>query len=141
MTTRKIFIDSRQAQGTGSDFTLTLKQSVQVPENTVAYIDDVILPNAFLAVDANRCNIYISETVGTATLSFRTQIAHGNYAGIDLAAELQTTLRQHTTISNGQYSVNFDVNVGLLKITNDSWTGVGTWLRGLSSLQQGRGEA
>ena len=68
MTTRKIYIDSRQAQGTGSDFTLTLKQSVQVLENTVAYIDDVILPNAFLNVDANTCFIYISETVGTVTL-------------------------------------------------------------------------
>ena len=42
MSTRKIYIDSRQAQGTGSDFQLTLKQSVQVPEYTVAYIDDVV---------------------------------------------------------------------------------------------------
>ena len=55
MTTRKIYIDSRQAQGTGSDFTLTLKQSVQVPENTVAYIDELICPNVFLTCDANRC--------------------------------------------------------------------------------------
>ena len=125
MTTRKIYIDSRQAQGTGSDFTLTLKQSVQVPENTVAYIDDVILPNTFLTVDANRCYIYMSETVGTATLSFRTQIAYGNYAGIDLAAALQTALRQHTIINPGQYSVNFDGNTGLLKITNDA--GTGSW--------------
>ena len=139
MTTRKIYIDSRQAQGTGSDFLLTLKQSVQVPENTVAYIDDVILPNTFLTVDANRSYIYISETNGTTTFSFRTQIAYGNYSGIDLAAALQTTLRQHSTISPGQYSVNFDGNTGLLKITHDSGTGnwhlatraellaVGTW--------------
>ena len=123
MTTRKIYIDSRQAQGTGSDFFLTLKQSVQVPENTLAYIDDVILPNTFVTVDANRCYIFISETVGTTTFSFRTQIAYGNYAGIDLAAALQTALRQHTSINPGQYNVNFDVNTGLLKITNDSATG------------------
>ena len=83
MTTRKIYIDSRQAQGTGSDFTLTLKQSVQVPENTVAYIDDVILPNTFLTVDANRCYIYISEIYNNITTAFRTQLAYGNYAGID----------------------------------------------------------
>ena len=89
MTTRKIYIDSRQAQGTGSDFTLTLKQSVQVPENTIAYIDDIIIPNTFLKIDANRCWVYISETFGTMTLSHRTQIAHGNNSGIDLAAALQ----------------------------------------------------
>ena len=99
MTTRKIYIDSRQAQGTGSDFTLALKQSVQVPLDTIAYIDDVILPNTFLTVDANRSYIYISETNGTTTFSFRTQIAYGNYSGIDLAAALQTALRQHTSIS------------------------------------------
>ena len=125
MTTRKIYIDSRQAQGTGSYLFLTLKQSVQVPQDTVCYIDDLILPNTSLTVDANRCYIYISETVGTVTLSFRTQIAYGNYAGIDLAAALQTALRQHTIINPGQYSVNFDGNTGLLKITNDA--GTGSW--------------
>ena len=93
MTTRKIYVDSRQAQGTGSDFFLTLKQSVQVPENTVAYIDDVILLNTFLTVDANRSYTYISEIYGSATTSFRSQIAYGNYAGDDLAATLQTALR------------------------------------------------
>ena len=126
MTTRKIYIDSRQAEGTGSDFFLTLKQSVQVPLDTVCYIDDLILPNCFQTVDANRCYIYISETVSTVTLSFRTQIAHGNYSGIDLAAALQTALRQHTSITDGLYSVNFDVNTALLKITNNSSTGMWT---------------
>ena len=58
MTTRKIYIDSRQATGTGSDFRVALKQSVQVPENTVAYIDDVLLPNTFLTVDANKMSCF-----------------------------------------------------------------------------------
>ena len=60
-TTRKIYIDSRQGQGTGSDFTLTLKQSVQCPENTVAFIDEIIVPNTFLTVEQNRCYIYIRK--------------------------------------------------------------------------------
>ena len=124
MTTRKIYIDSRQAQGTGSDFTLTLKQSEQAPENTLCYIDDVILPNTFLTVDANRCYVYISETFSGITLSFRSQIPYGNYAGVDLASALQTALRQHTIMNDDNYVVTFDVNTGLLKITND---GTGTW--------------
>ena len=89
MSTRKIYIDSRQAQGTGSDFTLTLKQSVQVPENTVAHIDDVILPNTFYTIDANRCDVYISENYQGTTVSMRKEIKHGNYSGVDLAAALQ----------------------------------------------------
>ena len=74
MATRKIYIDSRQAECRGSDFTLTLTQSVQVSENTVAYIDDIILPNQFRTADAHRCFVYVSETYGGATLSFRTRI-------------------------------------------------------------------
>ena len=83
---------------------------MQVPENTVAYIDDVILPNTSLTVDANRCYVYISEIYNFTGTSFRSQIAYGNYAGIDLAAASQTALRRNTTIPGGQYSVNFDVN-------------------------------
>ncbi|MDA8582764.1 hypothetical protein N9L68_00995 [bacterium] len=84
----------------------------------------MILPNTFLTVDANRCYIYISETFSGITLSFRSQIPYGNYAGVDLASALQTALRQHTIISDGSYVVTFDVNTGLLKITND---GSGNW--------------
>ncbi|MDA8582944.1 hypothetical protein N9L68_01900 [bacterium] len=124
MTTRKIYIYSRQAQGTGSDFTLNLKQSVQVPKSTVTHIDDVILPNTFLTVDANRCYIYISESYSGVTLSFRRQIPYGNYAGVGLASALQTALRQHTITNGGSYVVTVDANAGLLKITND---GSGSW--------------
>ena len=124
MSTRKIYIDSRQAQGTGSDFQLTLKQSVQVPEPTVAYIDDVIPPNTFYTVDANRCYVYKSETYQGTTVSMRKEINHGNYSGIDLAAELQTALRHNSIITDGQYSVTFDANTGLLKVVNDSGNGM-----------------
>ena len=84
MATRNIYIDSRQAQGTGAYLTLTLKQSVQVPENTVAYmyiyiyIVDVFLPDTSLTVDANRCYIYISDTYSGITLRFMSHIPHGN---------------------------------------------------------------
>ena len=76
-------------------------------------------------MDANRCYVYVSESYGGATLSFRTQIPYGNYSGVDLAAALQGALRQHSAIPDGNYTVTFDVNTGLLKITND---GTGSWL-------------
>ena len=62
LATRKMYIDSRQDKGARSDFAPTLNQSVQVPENTVAYIDDVILPNTIMTTDAALCYIYTRET-------------------------------------------------------------------------------
>ena len=101
-TTRKIYIDSRQGQGTGSDFTLTLKQSVQCPENTVAFIDEIIVPNTFLTVDQNRCYLYIRETFQSVVTDRRIQLDFGNYAGPDLAANLQEKLRNGSAITDGQ---------------------------------------
>ncbi|MDA8583349.1 hypothetical protein N9L68_03925 [bacterium] len=37
---------------------------------------------------------------------------------------LQTALKQHTIMNDGNESATFDVNTGLLEITND---GTGTW--------------
>ena len=126
MGTRKIYIDSRLGQGTGSDFTVTLKQSVQVPENTVAYIDECIVPNTFTTIDANRRFIYIREQVGTTVTDRRAQIAYGNYAGVDLATALQAALQVNTALS-GTYSVTFNANKANLKI---SFSGTGTFLLG-----------
>ena len=75
--TRKIYIDSRQGQGTGSDFTLTLKQSVQCPENTIAFIDEIIVPNTFLPVDQNRCYSYMRETFQSVVTDRRIQLDVG----------------------------------------------------------------
>ena len=88
-TTRKIYIGSRQGQGTGSDFTLTLKQSVQCPENTVAFVDEIIVPKTFPTVDQNRCYIYIREEFQTVVTERRIQLDVGNYAGPALAANRQ----------------------------------------------------
>ena len=126
MGTRKIYIDSRMGQGTGSDFTVTLKQSVQVPENTVAYIDECIVPNTFTTIDANRCFIYLREQNGAAVTDRRAQIAYGNYAGVDLATAVQAALQVNTALS-GSYTVTFNANKANLKIT---FSGTGTFLLG-----------
>ena len=54
MSTRKLYIDSRLCSGTGSDFVYNLAQSVECPQGTAALIDEVLCPNTFMSVDANR---------------------------------------------------------------------------------------
>jgi len=49
---RKLYIDSRfrNAGGSSSDFQVTLPVSIEVPENTVAFVDSVHIPNTFLTI-------------------------------------------------------------------------------------------
>ena len=76
------------ASGTGSDFTLTLKQSVQCPPDTIAYLDEVIIANTFPTIGPNNKYIYLQETVGGATHKSIATLAEGNYNLVDLATNL-----------------------------------------------------
>jgi len=46
MDIRKNYIDSYfKKSGTDSNFTIELDESINTPENTVAYIDEIVIPN------------------------------------------------------------------------------------------------
>ena len=52
------------ASGSGSDFALTLKQSVQCPPDTVAILDEVMIANTFATIGPNNKQIYIPSRDG-----------------------------------------------------------------------------
>ena len=98
-TTRTLYIDSHKANGSGSDFTYFLKQSIQCPENTIAHIDEVICPNVFLTVDNIRKYLYLAElTAAGVSTPLRATIVEGDYSAVDLAVAVQTALNQVTTM-------------------------------------------
>ena len=71
-----------------------LQQSVQVPLNSAAYIDEASCPNTFADVDVNRCFRDLRESSNSSAVADqRVQVQHGNYAGIDLASADQPTQR------------------------------------------------
>ena len=62
---RRIYIDSRQrTSGSDSDFTYDLPMSIEVPDNTIAFVDSVLLPNVFTSLHENNNRLYVSEQVG-----------------------------------------------------------------------------
>ena len=66
---KKVYIDSRYKTSgsiSNSAFTFELKESLDLPENTVCYIDDISIPRSW----------YTIENYSTLYLDIRTQIYH-----------------------------------------------------------------
>ena len=71
---RRIYIDSRlRTSGTDSDFTYDLSRSIEVPDNTIAFVDSVLLANVFTTLHENNNRLYVSEQVG-ATMTEHTYL-------------------------------------------------------------------
>ena len=61
-TIRRLYIDSRlRSSGTGSDFTVELPRSFEVPDQTIAFVDSVLLANVFTTLHENNNRLYFSE--------------------------------------------------------------------------------
>ena len=59
---RSIYVDSRlRSSGTGSDFTVELPRSFEVPDQTIAFVDSALLPNVFPTIHENNHRLYFAE--------------------------------------------------------------------------------
>ena len=99
---KKVYIDSRYKTNdsvSNSDFKFELKEGLDLPDNTVCYIDDISIPHTWYTIEENLNNtLYIITTQidpGTTPTWYHPlalEIPAGNYTGSSLAAALQTEL-------------------------------------------------
>ena len=69
---RRIYIDSRlRTSGTDSDFTYDLPRSIEVPDQTIAFVDSILVPNVWTTLHESNYRLYVSEQVG-ATMTEHT---------------------------------------------------------------------
>ena len=116
---RRIYIDSRlRTSGTDSDFTYDLSRSIEVPDNTIAYVDSVLLPNVFTSLHENNNRLYVSEQFQSTMTEHTYLLQEGNYTGQTLASLLAATLNGPNKTLPTTYTVTYDENVGKLTITN-----------------------
>lgn len=120
MSIRKLYIDSRhRSSGTPSDFNFQLKQSIEVPENTIAFIDAVQVANTFESVQLQfNDKVYLREHAGGTSTDRIATLAPSNYDGISLATALGAALNSGTNL--GTYTVTFDPSKGTLTIGNNT---------------------
>ena len=117
---RRIYIDSRlRSSGTDSDFTYDLPRSIEVPDQTIAFVDSILVPNVWTTLHENNNRLYVSETVGTTTTDHTYLLQEGNYTGQTLADMLATTLNSNKTLATN-YTVTYDESIGKITITNQT---------------------
>ena len=103
---KKVYIDTRfktPDSKSDSDFFIELPRSLNVPENTICYITDIVIPVSWLTIDSRNNTLYLyfnydgfGPTMGHAghTLTLPSK----NYTGVSFAAALKTALNAVHTV-------------------------------------------
>jgi len=92
---KKIYVDSRYKTSDSkseSEFTIDLPRSFNIPDDVVAYIDDIVLPISWKIVNANNCNFYYSILYEGITRHHNISLTQGNYNGTSFAAALESAI-------------------------------------------------
>lgn len=116
---KKVYIDTRFKTGdskSNSDFFIDLPRQFNVPDNTVAYIDDIVIPVCWRTVDARNSSIYFSVSYDFQVWDLIASITHNNYDGFSFAAELQRAMRDAASGLSLTISVVYDYNSNVLTI-------------------------
>jgi len=139
---KKVYIDSRyKASGSvsNSDFKFELKEALDLPENTVCYVDDISIPHSWYTIEDYNNKLYVELTNTDQTKSYTVlTIETGNYTGASLAAIIHTTLRLRfiyedfsctylpskgvlSFYANKLFRIFTDLDAGLATILSVSW--------------------
>ena len=120
-TIRRLYVDSRlRSSGTGSDFTVELPRSFEIPDQTIAFVDSVLVPNVFPTIHENNNRLYSAEREAI-TLNVTEHIYtlnEGNYTGSQLAQHVQDKINSNSSL-NQPYSVSYEEKTGKITISNN----------------------
>ena len=119
---RRIYIDSRyRSGGTDADFTYDLPVSLEIPDNTIGFVDSVFFPIVFTTLHELNNRLYLIEVDSQNAQEKIILLQPGNYTGQELASLLQSSLNANTILST-IYSVGYDETKGKLTISNPTTT-------------------
>ena len=100
----KVYIDSiykNNNSESNSDFKFELKESLDLPDNTVCYVDDICIPHTWRTIESHNNKFYIcirTDVINDDTrrtyhwLSYGLTLPDGNYNGYNLASDIQDLL-------------------------------------------------
>jgi hypothetical protein len=105
MITRRIFVDSRDAQsGHSGNFLYTLPEQLVLPKNAVLYVTDLSMPHAFYSVDQSNRALHLIETQSAVNTARKILLTEGAYDVLTLRTALELALNAGKTVS-GTYTV------------------------------------
>ena len=115
---KKVYVDSRfriTNSNSDSDFKIELNESLDLPDNTVCYVDDISIPHTWRTIESHNNKFYIifkimylagGGTDITEEYNYNPHVLtlpEGNYTGTQMASAIQDLLNN--------FAVNFDFEV------------------------------
>ena len=123
MDIKKVYIDTRFKTAdskSDSDFFIELPRSLNVPENTICYINDIVIPVSWSTVDARNNKFYMFvDFVDGVDLYRIIELPAKNYSGPDFAAALEAAINASFYPNPMlKFDVVYDANDNLITIRN-----------------------
>ena len=123
MDIKKVYIDTRfktEDSNSDSDFFIDLPRSLNVPENTICYINDIVIPVSWSTVDGrnNKFYMFVDSVAGTDLYKIIELPAH-NYSGPDFCADLEAAINAaFYPDPNLTFDVLYDANDNQITFSN-----------------------
>ena len=117
----KVIVDSRHAaQGTSTNFDITLPETLVLPHNAVVYVTDVVISNTMPSLGSGsgtlRHSFYWIERVGGLACLNRVDLDDTKlYNGISFATDIQDKMNAASIASAADYTVTYDPDMGVMK--------------------------
>ena len=109
---RKIYIDTRYKRnqyGSNTEFEIDLPQTVECPEGTQMYVDEIVLPNTITTIqkDVND-KLYFAVFYNT-TVKYRSiTLTEQNYTLSYFANQLKTLMNQEINTNECEFNINYN---------------------------------
>ena len=114
LNVRKLYIDTRyklDTYGSNSKFTIEFPQTIECPENTVMYVDEVVLPNTITTIQEGvNDDLYFVIYYGEQMYYHKTTLTERNYTLPAFADEVKTQLTLWMATDVGNFTTTVDVN-------------------------------
>jgi hypothetical protein len=111
---RKIYIDTRFKRGlygSNTNFEIELPQTVECPEQTVMFVDEVVMPNTMTTIqqgvnDVLYFAVFYSTVVQYNSITFPEQ----NYTLMYFADQLKTLMNAKLNTSESEFNVSYNID-------------------------------
>ena len=132
-----MYVDSRfrtNDSDSNSDLKFELIEALELPDNTVCYVDDISIPHTWRTIESYNIKFYVvlkttvvnSDTTETYNwLPYVLIIPEGNYDGYRLATGIQDIL--NSIEINFTFEVKYNTATGTIKIEETSEGGSNTF--------------
>ena len=121
---KKVYIDSSyKVNGTSSEFTIDLPETVQLDESMLCQIHKVSIPHSWYSINNTNNNVYfrhqvLPPAIPSGAIYRKIPIPEGNYTASELTTELETQLNNYFDAVDkpNTYTVRYNTTTNKIRI-------------------------